>query len=481
MRHLIYINIALLIVSASCSRSARNLDSVIDKISYTLKKGELKTAIALADSLKRITADEKVNWKADSLIQIAGRIPLDFSLAQNEIIKRLHGRFAEKYNPEDIRIWEARGWLEYQIINGEKRYFNRAASNLLLLKNFHLEKAASDTAAAHDPEMVFRKNHTERIISACEKNPVPIEPVSMEVVYTLTVKPDVVPEGETIRCWLPYPKENHPRQKDVYLLGVSNENFTLSPDSSIHRSIYLENKAEKGKPTMFRISYSYKSSGQYFDPSSIRILPYNINSALYRKYTAEQLPQICFTDNIRHLADSITGNEENPFEIVKKIYYWFSSNIPWAGALEYSIIPNIPEYVLANKRGDCGMQTFLFMSMLRYKGVPVKWESGWMMPPDAKNLHDWCEVYFEGTGWVPVDISYGLQHSSFMKAREFYISGIDSYRLIVNDGISGVFFPPKKFLRSEPFDFQRGEAEWKGGNLYFDKWDYEMKIVYKNK
>jgi hypothetical protein len=241
----------------------------------------------------------------------------------------------------------------------------------------------------------------------------------------------------------------------------------------------MENKAEKGLPVVFRISCSYKSSGQYFDPANLKILPYNKNSGLYRKYTSEQLPQICFTENIKHLADSITGSEENPFEIVKKIYYWFNKNIPWAGALEYSVMPNIPEYVLQNHHGDCGMQTLLLMSMLRYKGVPVKWQSGWMMPPDGKNLHDWCEVYYEGVGWVPVDVSYSLQHSDNLKTREFYISGIDSYRLIVNDGIAGKLYPEKVFMRSEPYDFQRGEAEWKGGNLYFDKWDYSMKIVYK--
>ncbi len=124
------------------------------------------------------------------------------------------------------------------------------------------------------------------------------------------------------------------------------------------------------------------------------------------------------------------------------------------------------------------MQTFLFMSMLRYKGIPVRWQSGWKIPPEAKNLHDWCEVYFEGTGWVPVDISYGLQYSTDQRTRDFYISGIDSYRLIINDGVRGNLYPEKKFLRSEPFDFQRGEVEWGGGNLYFDKWDYEMEIIY---
>ena len=127
------------------------------------------------------------------------------------------------------------------------------------------------------------------------------------------------------------------------------------------------------------------------------------------------------------------------------------------------------------------MQTFLLMSMLRYKGIPVKWQSGWMMPPENENLHDWCEVYFEGTGWIPVDMSYGLQFSGKKKIREFYISGIDSYRLIVNEGVAGDLFPEKQFLRSEPFDFQRGEVEWMGGNLYFDKWEYNLKIEYPEK
>jgi hypothetical protein len=31
-------------------------------------------------------------------------------------------------------------------------------------------------------------------------------------------------------------------------------------------------------------------------------------------------------------------------------------------------------------------------------------------------------------------------------------------------------------LRSEPADFQRGEVEVDGQNLYYDLWDYAMKI-----
>jgi hypothetical protein len=423
-------------------------------------------------------AIDREKWKADSIAEITNRIAIDFPLTEEMVTTQLQKRMGNQFSKEEMKKWEDKGWLEYRMINGEKRYFSRAASNLVLLSRFHLNRPERDSSIAREKEKVFRKTHTQSIIKASEKQAIPVVPVEMKIIYTLTVNADAVPEGETIRCWLPYPKEVHQRQKSVYLLGVSNEDFILAPDSCVHRTIYMENKAEKGKPTIFKISYSYTSSGQYFEPSSMKILPYDTKSALYRKYTSGQLPQICFTENVRRLADSITGDEKDPREIVKKIYYWFNRNIPWAGALEYSIMPNIPEYVLQKRKGDCGMQTFLFMSMLRYKGIPVHWQSGWMMPPEDKNLHDWCEIYYEGVGWVPADISYNLQYSNDLKTREFYITGIDSYRLIVNDGVSGELYPPKKFLRSEPFDFQRGEVEWSGGNLYFDKWDYHMDIEY---
>lgn len=101
-----------------------------------------------------------------------------------------------------------------------------------------------------------------------------------------------------------------------------------------------------------------------------------------------------------------------------------------------------------------------------------------MMHPKEVNLHDWCEVYYQGVGWVPLDMSFNLQKSNNIREKEFYISGIDAYRLIINDAISTQLVPKKKFARSEPYDFQRGEVEWSGGNLYFNKWNYRMNVEY---
>jgi hypothetical protein len=89
-------------------------------------------------------------------------------------------------------------------------------------------------------------------------------------------------------------------------------------------------------------------------------------------------------------------------------------------------------------------------------------------------------VYYEGIGWVPLDQSFGLQNSENKQLKEFYISGIDEFRLIINDDFSSDFYPEKQFYRSEPIDFQRGELEWKGGNIYFNQWDYHLDITYLN-
>jgi transglutaminase-like putative cysteine protease len=415
--------------------------------------------------------------KTETLSNLAERIKLDFPFTENDINQQLKEKFGN-FTSEEKSDWEKKNWLEWRTINGEKRYFSRAVSNLGLIRSFYEDRPERDSLDAVDPEIVYRKKHTQSIIKASENLPEPVIPVNMTINYTITVDADAVPAGKTVRCWLPYPKENQPRQKNVRLLSASENDYVIAPDSATHRTIYMESRAVKGIPVVFRISFSYQSSGQYFDPDKIEIKQYDKGTALYKKFTSEQLPHICFSDKVKHLADSTTSSEERPFEIVHKIYTWFTENIPWAGAQEYSIMPDIPGYVIKNRRGDCGMQTFLFLSILRYKGIPARWQSGWKVPPDAKNLHDWSEVYFEGTGWVPADISYGFQYSDHQKTREFYITGIDSYRLIVNDGVAGRLYPEKKFMRSEPFDFQRGEVEWSGGNLYFDKWDYDMEIIY---
>lgn len=136
-------------------------------------------------------------------------------------------------------------------------------------------------------------------------------------------------------------------------------------------------------------------------------------------------------------------------------------------------------YVLENKHGDCGQVSLLFITLARYCGIPAKFQSGFMMHPGAVNLHDWAQIYFEGVGWVPVDQSFGIfPYAQNEDEKYFFTNGIDAYRMIVNDDYSGKLYPPKKYPRSETVDFQRGEVEWEGGNLYFPQWDWNLDVTY---
>ena len=52
--------------------------------------------------------------------------------------------------------------------------------------------------------------------------------------------------------------------------------------------------------------------------------------------------------------------------------------------------------------------------------------------------------------------------------------------MVVNSDFGCDLVPPKKYPRSETVDFQRGEVEWEGGNLYYPSWDWNMDIDYLN-
>jgi len=405
------------------------------------------------------------------------RTRIDFSKNRDQVIDYIR-KYIPDVSDEQMLQWENEKSLECMTIDGEKMYFYNAAPNL-----FRINKEAAAIKIAKDGIMEDGKDrvnltHVPLVVSAVKaKKENIVLPVKMHVKYSLTVQPNAVPEGEIIRCWLPYPRTDQPRQTNLKLLNTSEDKYAIAPAKYKHSTIYMEKKQEKDKATTFSVEYQYTSSAEWYQLKSEDILPYKKNTSLYKKYTSEREKHILFTPRIKELATQIVGNEQNPLLKVKKIYEWINQ-IPWASAREYSTLDNIPEYVLDNKHGDCGQVSLLFITLARYCGIPAKFQSGFMMHPGGKNMHDWAQVYFEGVGWVPVDQSFGLFPSKNQDEKYFFMTGIDSYRMIVNDDYSSSLFPAKKYSRSETVDFQRGEVEWRKGNLYFDKWKWNLEIEY---
>jgi hypothetical protein len=58
--------------------------------------------------------------------------------------------------------------------------------------------------------------------------------------------------------------------------------------------------------------------------------------------------------------------------------------------------------------------------------------------------------------------------------RNFYFGGLTQYRMIANSDHNQTLEPAKTSHRSDDVDFQRGELEADGRNLYFDQFNYSL-------
>lgn len=476
MRYFLLLFLSGISILFSGCQKQKNITSWQDRADSLIQNGELNKAQAYIDSIQTVYP-EKNRWQIDSLSQIIQRIRRDFSISQTDGIQQI---FQKIPNADSTLIahWEKDKWLETRVIDGKKMYFRKAISNLIRLAP-ELDSLRQDETYIDTYSRDFRLKHTDHIIKSTLQSGLLSDSVEMDITFTLTVKPNVVPHGETIRCWLPFPQEIE-RQTQIKLWKSIPEKHLISPANSPHRSVYMEKTAIKDSATVFSINFSYMAHSQYFFPKKMQndLKPYNTNSYLYRTYTSQRNPHILFSERISKMAKEIVGQEKNPIRKAALIYDWIDQNFSWAGALEYSTIPNIPEYVINMKHGDCGQVTLLYITMLRSQGIPARWQSGWMLHPNRVNLHDWGEIYFEGIGWVPVDMSFGNQDFEDYLIRNFYKTGIDTYRLAINSDYGKELYPPKRHLRSETVDFQTGEVEWKNGNLFYPLWNYHLDIKY---
>ncbi|MDR2622494.1 MAG: transglutaminase domain-containing protein [Dysgonamonadaceae bacterium] len=476
MKHLSII--ALLALFCACSPPSGKISR--EQIAREEANGNFAKAAYLID---RYVAENDLSpaevYELNTRKDIMHRIRINFNQDKASVVEYIR-KYYPGVNGEMLEKWEKSKALECKIIDGEKWYFDRAASNLFRLDKEAIARKAEVDKPGEGKKSVLQTHLPEVVNTLAKSGKTQATPVKMRVKYELTLQPNAVPDGEVVRCWLPYPREDNRRQSNIKLLSVNDSNYIIAPVQYPHRTIYMEKIAQKDEPLKFAIEFSYQHAPEWFNLQHKTIQSYDTRSELYKTYTAERPPHIVFTDSIKAVSGRIAGNETDPYRKVKKIWEWIDVTFPWAGAREYSTIANIPQYVLENGHGDCGQVTLLFMTLARYNGIPTRWQSGFMMHPGSKNLHDWSEYYIEGIGWIPMDESFGISNvPGNDDVKYFYSNGMDAYRWIVNSDFSQPLFPNKIFLRSDDVDFQRGELEWRGGNIYYDQWDWDFEISYE--
>jgi transglutaminase-like putative cysteine protease len=451
--------------------------SDLEKANSLELKGQFKEAAALLETqIKASSGDEKkkLEFELDRL----DRIRKDFNLTKEELFGEVKGAVSG-LTREEFEKWIAEGRFDSREIDGKRYYVGTSVSNLFFRHpELDSRRTPPKQRAAQD------KAHYEACVeikkAALAEGKPYVLPKRFHVEMKVSAKPNAAPAGETINAWLPIAR-SYPFQTDIHFLSSTPPAKHIDGADSPVRAVYTEAKAAGNKPTEFKLDYDFTRSGVFFavDPKQVKPCP---DDTLLRPFLKEA-PHVVFTPEIRALSDKIAAGETNPYLKAKKFYDWIADNIQYSYAIEYSTIRNISDYCRSHGYGDCGQEALLFITLCRLNGIPARWQTGWDTTPNATTIHDWSEIYIAPYGWMPVDPYMGIYAMQYAKTlspeqkrdvRDFFFGGQDWYRIAANSDHNQTLTPPKKSMRSDDVDFQRGELEWGDHNIYFDKYSWKL-------
>lgn len=409
------------------------------------------------------------------------RIRRDFSHTKVSLYESLQ-KSVKDLTVEEFEQWIEEGRFDVRMIDSVDYFMGSSRSNLF----FRYPELR--TRRLDPPDLSqFERSTLDAVRTirqaALERGAPFVLPKQFHNTMTVTLKPNAAPDGETVRAWLPVPRA-FPHQLSIAIRSSSSPVKNLDEMDSPIRSVYLEQKAIKEKPTVFSVEYDYTAFGIWFNLLEAAVQPYDTTDATYREFTREG-PHVSFSGRIRSLSAQLAGLATNPLAKARAFYDWITENVQYSYALEYSTIRNISEYCAVKGYGDCGQAALLFITLCRSNGIPARWQSGWLTMPGGKTIHDWAEIYIGPYGWVPVDPYMGVFAMQYFdgpidqrkEIRDFYFGGLDQYRMAANADHNQELRPPKQSMRSDNVDFQRGELEYGLTNLYFDKYSYSLKVV----
>ena len=367
--------------------------------------------------------------KAEALCQVQEKIP-EFTEAEFD----------------DLQV---EGKIDWIYLHGEIRYLNTFCATLFKVYPELWERTVSGDESDYGILEDLVENLEDGDTLACH----------IHIKQKLNIHPDVFVEPCHLRVHLPLPQETEFVQ-NLRILEIKPKPVKLPEGHELQPSIYFE---ADSSDLEYTVEYEFDHVRTYIDVSKVdenAIANGEIPNDV-QQYLCEELPHIQFTPYLKALAAELRGNETNPIFIARKIYDYITTQTDYRFVREYASIDNIAEYCAVNRKGDCGVQALLFITLCRISGIPAKWESGLDAKPSDVGEHDWAMFYIPTLGWLYADLSYG--GSSYirgaMKRWNYFFGNVDPYRIPINDAFQSSLTPEKQYWRIDPYDNQCGEVE----------------------
>lgn len=417
------------------------------------------------------------------------RMQIDYPLTRAELEAEFRSRLGG-FRAEELDGWIALGLIDWMRIEGEARFVSATVSNVFWLRP-ELEARRLDPSDRGMVNFVRRGLEAIRFdalghwATAGRGEPVArVRPTQWHMRTVWELDAGAENAGRRVRVWLPLPQEND-FQTHVRVVEASPTPTNIAAGDAPQRTVYFTGMTNAAGQAKVELLAEYTSWSRVVSGDRLNYAMAQSENEWARATAplAEWLREeehVRFGPELREIAAAIRGAEGGPLppgRYARRAYDWISQNIRYSYAREYSTLTEIPHYTCARRTGDCGQVALLFIALCRMGGVPARWQSGWTCYNAWTGLHDWAEVWFPGLGWLPVDPYMGMwaaRYAPLLRAEErsavadFYFGSMDSHRMSSNSAHGGNFDPPKRSMRSDTVDNQRGEAEWDDGtNLFF--------------
>lgn len=360
----------------------------------------------------------------------------------------------QDFNVDELKILMIGGHLDWRLNQGNlvfhRYFFSSLLINAPVLRHRLKDKKLRDKwllqDTMFDDNVEILKNKGKRAFR-------------FHIKHWISPSDDVFVPGQRLRVHLPFPLKNDEQRRIE--LKDSSPGIVISDGPQ--RTAYFEAAPKENAP--FFIEYTYEYHLQYADLS--QTFEASKPARGFEAFVCERLPHIRFTPYLRALLCEILEGKETALEQARAIYDFVTQNVKYAYMRDYFLIENITEFAGSNLRGDCGVQTLLFMTLCRMIGIPTRWQSGFSAKPGSVGSHDWCQFYVHPFGWLYCDLSYGGEawRSGNMERWNHYFGNLDPFRMVANSEFQTEVNPVKRFMRNDPYDNQTGEIETDHGPL----------------
>jgi transglutaminase-like putative cysteine protease len=209
----------------------------------------------------------------------------------------------------------------------------------------------------------------------------------------------------SLELWLPVPLNHREQQVESFSMSPKVPLF-LDPHRrfAVARMYRSRNLPKPGETVQLEINYELLSRAIQVDTKrasefSFGEYPEEVRDSVFLKPESKVESR---SREIRQAADKLRGASSTPWETALKIYHWILEQT------DYQLIEGFggARYCLANRHGECGDYSALFVALCRVLGIPARGVIGaWADGTDQ--WHVWAEFMLPSGDWIPVDLSIG--------------------------------------------------------------------------